>query len=111
MIARPTLRKFQWMNICDLTGDRYALQETEFTLLFLSCGCIGRCVGMAFFAYRTGEHFQAMPGPSPSQMLSIVTAGSTSTVASVGLVLSPMTFAKAEPAPPVIPPGDRQQQG
>jgi hypothetical protein len=66
-------------------------------------------VGAAIFAYGAGEQLKAMPGPSPNLLLNIATAGSTSTVSAVSLNLT--TLAKIEPPPPVIPPGDKQQQG
>jgi len=49
-----------------------------------------------------------MPGPSPKLVLNIAAATSTSTIATVSF--SPLTFAKVEPPPPVIPAGDKQQQ-
>jgi hypothetical protein len=69
----------------------------------------GAAVGAAIFAYGTGEQLKAMPGPAPGLLLNIATAGGTSTVSIVSFNLT--TLAKIDPPPPVIPPGDKQQQG
>lgn len=67
-------------------------------------------VGAAAFAFATGEHFKSMPGPSPNLLLGAIATTSTSSTVSF-VTYSPMTFAKVEPPPPIIPAGDRQEQG
>jgi hypothetical protein len=66
-------------------------------------------VGAAAFALTTGEQLKSMPGPSPKLVPNIAAATCTGTIATVSF--SPLTFAKVEPPPPVIPAGDKQQQG
>jgi hypothetical protein len=65
-------------------------------------------VGVAAFAFTSGESLRAMPGPSGKLLLNIITASSTAT--SVGMGFSPASFAKIDPAPLLIPSADKQQQ-
>ena len=67
-------------------------------------------IGCALSAYVAGEHLQYSKAPV-QQMLSVSIA-TTSSAGSFSVVsYNPMTFAKVEPPPPVVPPGDRQEQG
>jgi hypothetical protein len=59
-------------------------------------------------AYVAGEHLEFAKAPA-KQMLVLATATSTSATSAV--VFNPMTFATVEPAPPVVPPRDKQTQG
>jgi hypothetical protein len=65
-------------------------------------------IGCTVAAYLAGEHIEFSKAPA-KQMVSIATASSTSATAQVAF--NPTTFAKVDPPPPVVPPGDRQQQG
>lgn len=69
---------------------------------------IGIVVGATFAAYHAGEHLHYMT-PSPSQIIGLATASSTAST-SVGLVFSPVTFAKVEPPPPIVPPNRKFEQ-
>jgi hypothetical protein len=65
-------------------------------------------VGCSLFAWAAGEQLR-FSHPSPSQILTVGTAASTSSVSAIGF--NTTTFAKLDPPPPVAPPGDRQNQG
>jgi hypothetical protein len=60
-------------------------------------------------AYAAGQHLQYAHAPV-QQVLSLATASST-TSAVGSFFVNPMTFAKVDLPPPVVPPGDRQEQG
>jgi hypothetical protein len=62
----------------------------------------------AVASYGAGEHLEYLKAPA-KQMLTVATIASTSSAAVA--TFNPMTFAKVDPRPPVVPPGDRQQQG
>jgi hypothetical protein len=67
-------------------------------------------VGAALAAYVAGEHLNYTKAPA-KQMLSLATTTSTSSTSVASITFNPSTFAKVEPPPPVVPPGDRQGQG
>ena len=62
-------------------------------------------VGAVVIGYGAGEQLR-FSHPSPSQVLSIPTTASTSSASVVHF--STTTFAKIDPPPPILPPGDRQ---
>jgi len=62
----------------------------------------------AIAASAAGQKFDASPVVPAKQVLSIAISSSTTSAA---ITFNPMTFAKIDPPPPVVPPGDRQQQG
>jgi hypothetical protein len=66
-------------------------------------------VGCALSAYVAGEHLQFATAPA-KQAIQVVIASSTSTTSGAAVGFSPMTFAKVEPPPPAVPPGDKQEQ-
>jgi hypothetical protein len=70
---------------------------------------IGIVVGASFAAYHAGQNLHYMT-PSPGQLIGIATAASTASVSAIVLT-SPMTFAKIEPPPPVVPPNQKFEQG
>jgi hypothetical protein len=61
----------------------------------------------AIAAYGAGEHFETPKAPAP--ILKLAITASTSSAAIV--TFNPTTFAKVDPPPPVVPAGDKQQQG
>jgi len=65
-------------------------------------------IGVTLAAYVAGEHLEFSKAPA-TQTLALGTTSSTS--ATTTAMLNPMTFAKIEPPPPVVPPGDKKQQG
>ena len=58
-------------------------------------------VGAAFVAYQAGEHLRYLE-PSTGQIVGIATVASTAS-ADIGSVMNPMTFARVDPPPPVVP--------
>ena len=61
-------------------------------------------------AYPAGEQLRySEPSPAPSSVLSFATAGSTGSISAV--MFNTTTFATLDTPPPLVPPGDRQQQG
>jgi len=67
-------------------------------------------VGAAFAAYHAGQHFRYLE-PTPGQIIGLATAASTSVSTSIGLMVSPTTFAKVDPPPPIVPPNRKFEQG
>jgi hypothetical protein len=67
---------------------------------------IAAIVGCALSAYGAGEHLHEYSGPTPGTLLGITTGSTLSAV-----TMNPTTFAAMIELPPVIPPGDSQQQG
>jgi hypothetical protein len=68
-------------------------------------------IGCAAAAYVAGEHLRFPEAPAKQTLtVGLATASSTSNVA-MAVPFSTTTFAKVDPPPPVVPPGDRQQQG
>jgi hypothetical protein len=65
-------------------------------------------VACTLAAYVAGEHLEFSKAPA-KQMLVLSTTSSTS--ATSVATFNPTTFAHVDPPPPVVPPGDRQQQG
>jgi hypothetical protein len=65
-------------------------------------------IGCALGAYIAGEHLEFFKAPA-QQTLRLATAPSTGSISAVTLNLS--TFAKIDAPPPLVPPGDRQDQG
>jgi len=59
-------------------------------------------------AYIAGQHLEFSKAPA-QQLLSLAPAIGTGSILAVTLDLS--TFAKIDPPPPLVPPGDRQLQG
>jgi hypothetical protein len=58
-------------------------------------------VSAAFVAYQAGEHLRYLE-PSPGQIIGIATVTSTAS-ADIGSIMNPMTFAKVESPPPIVP--------
>jgi hypothetical protein len=71
---------------------------------------IGIVVGASFVAYHAGENLHYAT-PSPSPLIGIATAASTTASASAIVLTSPMSVAKIEPPPPVVPPNQKFEQG
>jgi hypothetical protein len=65
-------------------------------------------VGAAFVAYQAGEHLRYLE-PSTGQIVGIATVASTAST-NIGLAMSPTTFAKVEPPPPIVPPNQKFEQ-
>jgi hypothetical protein len=76
------------------------LDRKEFPAIRIVMGC-------AAAAYVYGKHLD-FPAAPAQQVLAIATSASTSTA--VVTTFNTTTFAKIDP-PPLVPPGDRQQQG
>jgi hypothetical protein len=69
-------------------------------------------VAATVVAYTAGEQLRySDPSPAPSRILNFAAgAGSTGTISAV-MLLNPTSFARIDPPPPIVPPGDRHQQG
>jgi hypothetical protein len=76
------------------------LDRKEFPAIRIVMGC-------AAAAYVAGQHLDFSAAPA-KLVLAIATSASTS--AAVVAAFNTTTFAKIDP-PPLVPPGDRQQQG
>jgi hypothetical protein len=62
----------------------------------------------AVAAYGAGAHLEYSKAPAQQTLL----LGTTTNTSSAAVVMfNPTTFAEVDPAPPVVPPGYRQQQG
>lgn len=77
------------------------LDHKEFPAIKMVIGC-------AVTFYVAGQHLEFANAPA-KQVLAL--AASTSTSTSVAVTFNTMSFAKVDPPPPLVPPGDRQQQG
>lgn len=70
---------------------------------------VGVAAGCVVTTLQAGERLQF--AGAPAKALTSITTASSSGPMSVVVVYHPMTFAKVDPPLPVVPPGDRQEQG
>jgi hypothetical protein len=67
-------------------------------------------VGATLAAYVAGEHLEFSKAPAKQAITMMLGTTSNTSVASV-VTFNPTTFAQIEPPPPIVPAGDRKQQG
>jgi hypothetical protein len=66
-------------------------------------------VGALVTAYHAGEHLRYVEPSPPGQLISAAMGGGTVSIGTA-LIVSPTTFAKVEPPPPIVPPTQKFEQ-
>jgi hypothetical protein len=65
-------------------------------------------IGCAVVFDVAGQHLEFAPAPAKQTLALAISSSTTSTTA---VMFNTTTFAKVDPPPPLVPPGDRQWQG